>query len=147
AGQFTQVGSSNRVNIARLNFDGSLDSGFDPGIGPDGPIYTIGVQKDGQVLIGGAFNNVNGFSTPGIARLNGDKTVPATVELSDISILDGTLIFDFNTVAGSVYTVETSSDLKTWETLRTITANGDNTQFTEQVGNNRKLFYRIRLAQ
>jgi len=33
-GNFTTVNGTNRNRIARLNSDGSLDSGFDPGTGP-----------------------------------------------------------------------------------------------------------------
>jgi hypothetical protein len=39
-----------RSFIARVNSDGTLDTGFDPN--PNGPIRTIVVQSNGKILIG-----------------------------------------------------------------------------------------------
>jgi len=65
----------NRYGIARLNSDGSLDTGFTAS--PDYSVQAIALQDDGKVLIGGSFNFVNGVSRNGIARLNPDGSLDA----------------------------------------------------------------------
>jgi uncharacterized delta-60 repeat protein len=69
-GFFSEINGSGRNRIARLNADGSLDTGFDPGTGANSVVYAVAQQADGRVLIGGAFSAVNGTVRPGIARLN-----------------------------------------------------------------------------
>ena len=64
-----------RRNIARLNADGSLDAGFDPGDGCNDQVFGIKVQPDGKVLCCGYFTEVDGVSRPYIARLNTDGTL------------------------------------------------------------------------
>jgi uncharacterized delta-60 repeat protein len=73
-GEFTQVNGVGRNNIARLNNDGTLDTGFNPGSGANGNINTIAVQPDSRVLIGGEFASVNGQTVNRIARLDPDGT-------------------------------------------------------------------------
>src|SRR5262249_17117072 len=50
---------SNRVGIARLNPNGSLDSGFDPGTGVAGTVDSVAAWPGGKALIGGTFTSVN----------------------------------------------------------------------------------------
>lgn len=64
-----------RNRVARLNADGSLDSGFDPGMGPDRDVYAADIQPDGKVLIGGAFKKVSGITRNYLARLNADGSL------------------------------------------------------------------------
>ncbi len=75
AGDFITVNRTNRNYIARLNPDGSLDTSFDPGIGPSGPIDAMGLLPGGKVVIGGEFTNVDLVSLNRIARLNPDGTL------------------------------------------------------------------------
>ena len=69
-----------RSNIARVNADGSLDTGFDPEA-TGGAVLALAVQSDGKILMGGAFRSLrpNGASTPTsisyLARLNSDGSV------------------------------------------------------------------------
>jgi uncharacterized delta-60 repeat protein/uncharacterized repeat protein (TIGR01451 family) len=75
-GAFTSFNGSNRTSIARLNSDGSIDPSFNVGVpGISGTIWAIAVQSDGNILIGGEFTSVAGFSRPYIARLNGTNGV------------------------------------------------------------------------
>src|SRR5581483_6767198 len=55
-GDFTQVNGVVRNHIARLNADGSLDTTFNPGAGPNDSVRAIAIQVDGKVVIGGLFN-------------------------------------------------------------------------------------------
>jgi len=45
----------NRQSFARLNTDGTVDTTFDPE--PSGPVSTILIQPDGNILIGGTFSS------------------------------------------------------------------------------------------
>ena len=64
--------------LARLNSNGTVDMAFNAV--PNLDVYTIALQTDGKILIGGAFTFVNGggqFARNFIARLNSDGTVDA----------------------------------------------------------------------
>jgi uncharacterized delta-60 repeat protein/uncharacterized repeat protein (TIGR01451 family) len=82
-GTFSYAGGLARPGIARLNLDGSVDPTFNPGSGPDGAVRAIAIQLDGRILLGGAFTNVNGRLSSGLARLNADGSLdlPFTVNL------------------------------------------------------------------
>jgi len=61
--------------FTRLNANGTRDTGFNTGSGPNvNSIYTIIVQPDGKILVGGMFNQFNGVTAPAIIRLNADGT-------------------------------------------------------------------------
>lgn len=74
-GAFTTYDGSPAPRIARLNRDGSLDSSFNPGTGPDAGVSAIAVQPDGNILIGGIFNKVAGVYRRSFARLNSDGSL------------------------------------------------------------------------
>src|SRR5438132_1227890 len=88
AGRFTFANGVPRSRIARFNFDGSLDTTFDPGNGPNpgnghGPnddVNAIVIQPDGAILIGGTFNNYNGFVRGGVARVLGNGALDSTFD-------------------------------------------------------------------
>jgi uncharacterized delta-60 repeat protein len=69
-GNFNTYNSTARNRIARLNANGSLDTGFDPGSGANTDVVSIALLADGKVLIGGSFTSYNGTARSGIARLN-----------------------------------------------------------------------------
>ncbi len=77
-GAFNFINLFSRNSIARLNSDGSLDPSFDPGSGADDTIYTVALQQDGGILLGGLFQSFNGTRRIGIARLYTDGTVDTT---------------------------------------------------------------------
>jgi uncharacterized delta-60 repeat protein len=74
-GYFSAVNGTIRNGIARLNANGSLDGSFDPGTGVGGFVYSIALQPDGKVLIGGDFTSVNGTNRTNIARLNANGSL------------------------------------------------------------------------
>lgn len=78
SGLFTTFNGITRNKFARLNADGTLDTTFDPGAGPDNIIYSIVLQKDGQIIIAGDFKKYKGTSKQCIARLNIDGTIDTT---------------------------------------------------------------------
>jgi uncharacterized delta-60 repeat protein len=72
-GDFTTFNGINRNRIARLNADGSLDGGFNPGA--DGAVRWLALLPAGGVLVGGDFLTVNGVLSPHLALLRGDGPV------------------------------------------------------------------------
>src|SRR5262249_52695211 len=68
--------------IARLNYNGALDSLFNPGAGADNTVFALAETFVGdgtrRLFVGGAFLNFKGVSRPGIARLNDDGNVDSS---------------------------------------------------------------------
>jgi len=71
-GFFISVNGVTRIRLARLNADGSLDSSFQVGSGPNGTVYSLALQSDGKVLVGGMFTTYNGVGRISIVRLLND---------------------------------------------------------------------------
>ena len=68
--------------IARLNGNGSLDTSFNSDIisintGPWAHIYTMDVLSDGDILVGGEFDEVDGQERNYVAKLNPDGSLDA----------------------------------------------------------------------
>lgn len=59
-GNFTVYNSTSRLRIARVNTNGSLDTGFDPQQGVSGQLATVLIQPDGKILAGGSISAYNG---------------------------------------------------------------------------------------
>jgi uncharacterized delta-60 repeat protein len=79
-GFFTSINGTERNCIARLNADGSLDSRFDPGTGANDSIYSVAVQADGKIVLGGDFFTINGTTRNHIARLDADGSLDDTFD-------------------------------------------------------------------
>ena len=77
-GQFNSFNGTNRHSIARLNSDGSLDLSFNPGLGIVGTVWSIALQANGQLVLGGSFTSINGTNRAYIARLNPDGSLDTT---------------------------------------------------------------------
>jgi uncharacterized delta-60 repeat protein len=85
-GYFTSFNGFNSSDVARVNADGSVDTTFDFGAGPDGQVNAIAVQSDGKILIGGDFDSIHGVSWNQPARLRIDGSVDTNF---DTSFADG----------------------------------------------------------
>jgi uncharacterized delta-60 repeat protein len=57
------------------------DTGFGNGDGSNYDVYSIVVQGDGKMIIGGLFTNYNGFVINRIARLNADGSLDTTFNI------------------------------------------------------------------
>ena len=72
-GSFTNIGGLASNGLARLNISGNntgtLNTTFD--IAP----AAVAIQPDGKILVGGAFNLVNGTSVAKLVRLNSDGSI------------------------------------------------------------------------
>jgi uncharacterized delta-60 repeat protein len=71
-----------RKFVCRLNLDGSLDPTFYTPIEPNTPhsyfVFTLALQADGKVLVGGDFLSLAGETQSRVGRLNADGTLDAT---------------------------------------------------------------------
>jgi len=75
-GSLFAFNSPNRQGLVRLHANGSLDDGFNVNTGVDGrPVYSVAVQPDGRLIVGGSFITVNGTNRNYLARLNADGSV------------------------------------------------------------------------
>ena len=106
-------------SIIRLNNDGSVDNSFSIGTGFDQTVFSIALQSDGKILVGGAFTNYTGITENGIIRLNSDGT-------KDTSFITGTG-FE-GSFGGFVYDIALQNDGKilvggNFTTYKGITAN------------------------
>jgi len=54
-GKFSTVNGVNRHNLARLNIDGTLDTGFQNPLSGSKAQWLSPLQSDGKVLVGGGF--------------------------------------------------------------------------------------------
>ncbi|MFN0130340.1 MAG: cadherin-like beta sandwich domain-containing protein [Verrucomicrobiales bacterium] len=73
-GEFTSVNGQPRSGIARLHPDGSVENTvtFDPGTGVGGTVYSVALQADGKIVLGGEFTAVYGQPRNNLARLGND---------------------------------------------------------------------------
>jgi uncharacterized delta-60 repeat protein len=99
-GSFTTYNETFHNRIIRLNSDGTVDNSFDTGGefgGVDGEVYTVAIQENGKILVGGIFSTYNGTESNNIVRINADGSIDDT----------------FNTGTGfndSVYSISIQSD-------------------------------------
>ncbi len=66
--------ATNRRYAARLHASGTVDAGFNPS--PDARVFSLGIQADGKVLLGGEFGALQaGGSRNRLALLNNDEAI------------------------------------------------------------------------
>ena len=74
-GVFTEYNGTSSPRIARLNSNGTIDNGFSVGTGFNNNVFSLAIQSDGKVLVGGQFTSYNSTTCNGIVRLNSDGSV------------------------------------------------------------------------
>ncbi|MBS0631586.1 MAG: immunoglobulin domain-containing protein [Verrucomicrobia bacterium] len=99
-GNFNNYNGTTRLDVARLNADGSLDNSFGATTGLNGAVNALAIQGDGKVVIGGNFATFNSTTTASrLARLNADGTLDTAFSTASGSgansavnavVLDGT---------------------------------------------------------
>jgi uncharacterized delta-60 repeat protein len=70
-GSFSKIDETPCHNLVSFSEAGTPLWMFQPDEGPNGPIHVVTGQTDGRILIGGAFDQVSGIQTTGLARLQG----------------------------------------------------------------------------
>ena len=79
-GAMRTIGGLPRSGIARLNYDGTIDTAFQTGTGTNGPVYDIELQNDKKILVGGDFTFYNGSSKVSVARLQNTFVIPVVAK-------------------------------------------------------------------
>jgi len=86
-GRFTSIGAgtsmTTRNYLARINADGTLDTGFDPGA--NDWVNALAVLPDGKILVGGRFTMLGGGGTGTtprqlLGRLNADGSIDTSFD-------------------------------------------------------------------
>jgi uncharacterized delta-60 repeat protein len=80
-GNFSSYNGVSSNTIIRLNSDGSVDETFDIGFGFNNTVFSIVLQSDGKILVGGAFDSYNGETANRIIRLNANGSVDETFDI------------------------------------------------------------------
>jgi uncharacterized delta-60 repeat protein len=80
-GDFTTFSGSSQNRLIRLNSDGSKDTSFDIGTGFNDEVYSINVQSDGKILVGGTFTTFTGSSQNCFIRLNSNGSKDTSFDI------------------------------------------------------------------
>lgn len=89
-GDFVSFGGVSVGRLVRINIDGTLDDTFN--VSPSSPVvynagfnnsvYTIKIQNDGKVLVGGTFTSYNGSFYNRLVRLESDGSLDTTFNMN-----------------------------------------------------------------
>jgi len=83
-GDFLNYDGASRNSIARLNSDGSIDTSFDPGMGPGGSpnnyVLCLGLQTSGKIVAAGNFHSYAGNTAEAIFRTNPDGSFDSSFD-------------------------------------------------------------------
>ncbi|RUT69736.1 T9SS C-terminal target domain-containing protein [Flavobacterium cupreum] len=120
AGRFTSFDNQIIPGLVRLNSDGSIDAGFNTGMGFDKNVYALALQSDQKIIVGGSFLLYNGIPQKRILRLhpNGDldTTFDSGTGFSKGDVLTVLVQPDDRILAGGTF----SGTYKTKPSLRII---------------------------
>ncbi len=140
-GSFTAVNGVARNAIARLNSDGSLDGGFDPGAGANGVVWSVASQPNGKVLIGGSFTEFDNTLRAGIARLLNPP------ELVNPAVSNGLFQVSVQTQLGAAYFLEFKDLLADpdWSVLPAVAGDGTVKALVDTNAVGAQRFYRLQV--
>jgi uncharacterized delta-60 repeat protein len=116
-GNFTTVNGIGRSYLARLNFDGTLDTAFNPIV--NSAVFALKIQPDGKILVGGTFTSPKLF----LLRLNADGTLDTTFNPTGLgsATLSIDMQADGKVLVASAYTAKrllvTGAPDPTWGTV------------------------------
>jgi uncharacterized delta-60 repeat protein len=68
-GFLKSVNGSPVSRLARLNPDGRLDDGFQPGLAANDWVFSVAFQRDGRLVVAGSFTNSSRQTASGLVRL------------------------------------------------------------------------------
>ena len=108
-GDFNTYNNVITNRIARLTADGILDSTFNMGIGFKGlpffsRVYSIVIQPDDKILVGGSFISYNGMTANKLVRLNSDGSIDSSFNFTaDYDIYAISLQSDGKIVIGGLF--------------------------------------------
>jgi uncharacterized delta-60 repeat protein len=105
-GLFTSLASQSRTNLGRLNADGSLDAGFNPGAAGlySSSVYSLALQSDGKILVGGYFATLAGQTCNHLGRLNANGSLDTTFNAgAGLTVLAVAVQADGKILAGGAF--------------------------------------------
>jgi uncharacterized delta-60 repeat protein len=82
-GVFTFYSGFSANYLIRLNADGSKDDSFNIGTGFNSTVFSITIQSDDKILVGGSFSTFSGTNIGGLIRLNADGSKDETFEIGN----------------------------------------------------------------
>jgi uncharacterized delta-60 repeat protein len=98
-GSFTTFNGTSANNIIRLNLDGTIDTAFMSNVGTGASrstgspgIWSIVIQPDNKILVGGEFSGFNGAAVNRIVRLNSDGTRDTSFAASTSTDIRNTIL-------------------------------------------------------
>ena len=142
-GDFSSMGGVPRGRYALLRENGSLDLTFGSTNGADNTVFASVLTPDQKVIIGGDFTTVGGQPRRGVARLNASEI--QTLRFTEVAVVAGSARLRLNSVPGSAYILEGTSDLSYWFAFSTNVATGVTLDFSDpNVLSNSHRFYRAR---
>lgn len=106
-GEFFSVHGVARSRVARLNPNGGLDTTFEAEPGPNGPIWDLELDAEGEVIMAGDFNALQGTLLNRIARLEPQGDLDAAFSLPlgfNAAVLDAVRQPDGKIVVGGLFT-------------------------------------------
>jgi uncharacterized delta-60 repeat protein len=119
-GAFWGYSGVDSYRIARLNTDGSFDNTFVTGSGFTSPVYTVAVQSDGKILVGGGSSSYNGVTTRYLCRINIDGSLDNDFHNSP----------DFESIVGDIHYTTYVWDIKVQDNEK-ILVGGTFTKFND----------------
>lgn len=78
AGHFNTFDGNSFPRLVRLNTNGSIDASFNIGNGFDKYVYSLALQSNQKIVVGGSFLMYNGVAQKRILRLNTDGSLDTT---------------------------------------------------------------------
>lgn len=108
-------GQGLRNYFARVGTNGVLDASYFPVLGGSAPssggmFYSLAMQPDGKLLVGGAFTSINGTNINHLVRLNAEASPSANVELLNPNRYFGAYV---SGTLSNTYRVEWTTNLAT----------------------------------
>lgn len=103
-GRFSNFNSATAKGFVRLNYDGSTDTSFTSGVGPNAANFVrrLLFDSDGKLLVGGAYNLYAGFPRGSLVRLTNTSAADEVAPGDTVAEVGGTTIaFDTITSGGT----------------------------------------------
>ena len=137
------MGAVERRRFARLNADGTLDQSYGSAEGANNTVYSLVVQPDDNVIVGGDFTVINSVARRGVARLFAQ--VPSG-SIMGIHLASGQARVMVHSEVGRTYALEASRDMLVWQPVMVKTATTTALEMSDSTApNNDRRFYRVRL--
>lgn len=142
-GSFTNIQGVARSRVAQLNPDGKLDEAFVCEPGPDAEVYSVALQANEDIVIGGRFTTVGSVERRGIARLLGNNRY----QLLQPRLTQVGCQISVWTVPGKTYVMERSRLLcnPSWTALSLVLGDGTVRELADPDPPEQQGFYRGRI--